>query len=99
MTAKLDPDHQVAVWAVRYCLGRMTYAVGSCVEWLIWVWPDLNEDARSTIKRDIEEAFAEDDRDRDHDRKNPNGASGYRRLGMDMDRREWERVRKLWSST
>jgi hypothetical protein len=36
MTAKLDPDHQVAVWAVRYCLGRMTHVVGSCVEWLIW---------------------------------------------------------------
>ena len=29
MTAKLDPDHQVAVWAVRYCLGRMTHVVGS----------------------------------------------------------------------
>lgn len=94
MTAKLDPDHQAAVWAVRYCLGRMTYVVGSCVEWLIWVWPDLNEDARSIIKRDIEEAFAEDDRDREK----LNGASGYRRLGMDMDRREWERVRKLWGS-
>lgn len=92
MTAKLDPDHQAAVWAVRYCLGRMTYVVGSCVEWLIWVWPDLNEDARSIIKRDIEEAFAEDDRARAGE------PGGYRRLGMDMDRREWERVRKLWSS-
>ena len=82
MTAKLDPDHQVAVWAVRYCLGRMTHDVGSCVEWLIWVWPNLNEGARSTIKRDIEEAFAEDDRDRGK----PNSAGGYRRLGMDNDR-------------
>lgn len=65
-----------------------------CVEWLIWVWPDLNEDARSTIKRDIEEAFTEDDRDRER----LNGAIGYKRLGMDMDRREWERVRKLWGA-
>ncbi len=32
------------------------------------------------------------------DRERLNGASGYRRLGMDMDRSEWERVRKLWSS-
>ena len=94
MTAKLDPDHQVAVWATRYCLGRMTYAVGSCVEWLIWVWPDLHEEARSIIRRDLEEAFAEDDRDR----AKLNGESGYKRLGMDMDRREWERVRQLWSS-
>lgn len=92
MTAKLDPDHQVAVWAVRYCLGRMTHVAGSCVEWLIWAWPNLNEDARSTIKRDIEEAFTEDDRARAGE------PGGYKRLGMDMDRREWERVRKLWSS-
>lgn len=94
MTAKLDPDHQVAVWAIRYCLGRMTYAVGSCVEWLIRVWPDLSEEARTIIKRDIEEAFAKDD----HDRAGLNGASGYKRLGMDMDRHEWERVRRLWSA-
>jgi hypothetical protein len=94
MTAKLDPDHQVAVWAVRYCLGRMTNASWSCVEWLIWAWPDLSEEVRGIIKRDIEEAFAEDDRDRAR----LNGASGYKRLGMDMDRREWERVRRLWGS-
>ena len=72
----------------------MTYAVGMCAEWLIHVWPDLREDARATIKRDIEEAFTEDDRDREK----PNSAIGYKRLGMDMDRREWERVRKLWGS-
>ena len=94
MSAKLDPDHNAAIWATRYCLGRMTYAVGQCVEWLIHVWPDLREDVRAIIRRDIEEAFAEDDRDREK----LNGASGYRRLGMDMDRREWERVRKLWGS-
>lgn len=52
------------------------------------------EEVRGIIKRDIEEAFAEDDRDREK----LNGASGYKRLGMDMDRREWERVRKLWGS-
>ena len=34
----------------------------------------------------------------DRDRAGLNGASGYKRLGMDMDRREWERVRKLWIS-
>lgn len=92
MSAKLDPDHHVAIWATRYCLGRMTYAVGMCAEWLIHAWPDLREDVRSTIKRDIEEAFAEDDRGRAGE------PGGYKRLGMDMDRREWERVRKLWGS-
>lgn len=94
MNSKLGHDHQVAVWATRYCLGRMTYVVGSCIEWLIQVWPELHEEARAIIKRDIEEAFAEDDRDREK----LGGELGYKRLGMDMDRREWERVRKLWSA-
>ena len=54
----------------------------------------LIESTKTIIKRDIEEAFAEDDRDS----AGLNGAIGYKRLGMDMDRREWERVRKLWGS-
>ena len=92
MSAKLDPDHNVAIWATRYCLGRMTYDVGQCVEWLIHVWPDLRKDVRAIIQRDIEEAFAEDARARD-------GLPGNsKRLGMDMDRREWERVRRLWGA-
>ena len=94
MPVNLWQEDQAAVWAFRYCLGRMTYAVGSCAEWLIHIWPDLHENARSIIRRDLEEAFAEDDRDR----AKLNGESGYKRLGMDMDRREWERVRQLWSS-
>ena len=92
MSAKLDPDHNAAIWATRYCLGRMTYAVGQCVEWLIHVWPNLREDVREIIKRDIEEAFAEDDRAR------AGAPGGCKRLGMDMDRREWERVRRLWGA-
>lgn len=94
MTAKLNPDHQVAVWATRYCLGRTTYDVWSCVEWLIQVWPELHEEARTIIKRDIEEAFSEDDRCRAM----LEDGIGYKRLGMDMDRREWERARRLWGT-
>ena len=92
MNAKLGPDHNVAIWATRYCLGRMTYAVGQCVEWLIHVWPHLRKDVRAIIQREIEEAFAEDARAR-------GGIPGNsKRLGMDMDRREWERVRRLWGA-
>ena len=94
MPINLWNEDQAAVWAVRYNLGRMTYAVGSCVEWLIHIWPDLHEKARSIIQRDVEEAFVADDRDRARLK----GESGYKRLGMDMDRREWERVRKLWEA-
>ena len=30
----------MAIAAVRYCLGRMSYIVGDCADWLIAEWPD-----------------------------------------------------------
>lgn len=80
----------MAVAAVRYCLGRSSYIVGDCVDWLIEQWPSIEEGARGTIRRDIEEAFARDDNDRAEGRE-------HKALGWDCDRREWEKVRKLWS--
>lgn len=82
-------DDLMAVSAVRYCLGRMTYIVGDCVDWLISAWPDLKPNAQAVIKRDIEEAFARDDDDRAEGRE-------YKALGHDCDRAEWERVRRIW---
>lgn len=78
------------VAAVRYCLGRMTYIVSDCADWLIEIWPALPENTRKIIQRDVEEAFARDDADREAGR-------DYKTLGHDCDRREWERVRKLWA--
>ena len=75
--------------AVRYCLGRRTYIVGDCVDWLLRIWPTLDVATRRLIEMDIEAEFDADDRAR------ANGAA-YKPLGMDMDRQQWERVRKLW---
>lgn len=82
-------DDRVAIWAVRYCLGRMTYVSGECADWLVRHWPRLSDDTKRAIQRDIDEAFIADDKAR---------ASGqhYKPLGWDCDRREWERVRALW---
>lgn len=79
----------MAIAAVRYCLGRMSYIVGDCADWLIAEWGQIEEGARRTIQRDIEDAFARDDDAR---------AMGneYKPLGMDCDRASWERVRELW---
>lgn len=79
----------MAVAAVRYCIGRMSYIVGECVDWLYEVWPLLDPKTKAIIRRDIEEAFVRDDEER---------AEGMEHtpLGMDMDRAEWERARKLW---
>lgn len=78
----------MAIAAFRYCLGRRTYIVGDCAEWLIRTWPLLEENAQNVIKRDLEEEFK-----RDNDARENN--EDYKPLGDDCDRAEWERVRKL----
>ena len=80
----------MAIAAVRYCIGRQSYIVGDCVDWLIEGWPALQESTRNIIQRDIDRAFDSDDQNR------IDGLE-YKALGMDIDRAEWERVRALWS--
>ena len=77
--------------AVRYCLGRSSYIVNDCCEWLIESWPQIPEKTRGTIRRDIEDEFKRDDEDRAEGRQ-------HKALGWDCDRQDWERVRKLWSN-
>lgn len=79
----------MAVAAFRYCLGRMTYIVGDCADWLIANWQNLPENVRKIIQRDTEEAFKRDDEDREN-------GSEFKALGHDCDRAAWERVRALW---
>ena len=75
--------------AVRYCLGRQSYIVGDCCDWIIANWQDWSERTRNLIQSDIEEEFKRDDESREEGRE-------FHPLGMDMDRAEWERVRRLW---
>lgn len=89
-----DPIKSITIWlgATRYYLGRMTYAVSDFCECLIEAWPSLPDEARNLIKRDVEETFARDDAMR-QERDEIMGLP----LGMDCDRKQWERVRALWS--
>lgn len=91
MTNKPWGDQDLmALCAVRYCIGRMTYIVSDCKEWLYDVWPDLSDRVKALIIRDVEEAFKQDDEDRLDGQK-------YKHLGHDCDRATWEKVRLLWS--
>lgn len=76
--------------AFRYCLGRQTYIVGVCADWIVDMWHSFPESQKAFIKRELEEGFEQDDKDR---------AEGdqFNALGWDCDRAEWERVRALWS--
>ena len=50
-------DQIMVIAAVRYCMGRSTYIVGDCAEWLIVQWPHFNEHTKAIIQRDLEEEF------------------------------------------
>lgn len=94
MTTKKPPKNfgrhdLMAVAAVRYCLGRMTYIVSDCADWIIEQWPNISEGAQKTIQRDIDDAFVSDDEERARGKE-------YKTLGHDCDRAQWDRVRKLW---
>ena len=89
LNAMSGHDHLMVIAATRYCLGRMTYVVGDCCDWLRKIWPILSEATQKIIRRDIEEAFARDDADREAGRE-------FKALGHDCDRKQWERVRNLW---
>ena len=78
-------DGLMAIAAFRYCLGRTSYIVGDCAEWLIEQWPSLPPNVRGVIERDLRDAIKRDDEAR---------ATGeeYRPLGWDCDRVSWLRV-------
>ena len=56
-----DIDSQLmAVAAHRYCLGRRTYIVGSCIDWLTRNWGDIEPGHQAGIIRDTKSAIAAD---------------------------------------
>ena len=92
MSGNLGNDDEVAIWAFRYCLGRMTYVTSDCQQWLTSNWATLSDHAKNIIKRDLEEAFVRDDESRRDCREH-----SWHALGHDCDRKSWELVRKLYS--
>jgi hypothetical protein len=44
-------------YGFRYCLGRQTYAVGDCVNYLIKHWEQLRTETQWRIRKDILNAF------------------------------------------
>lgn len=66
--------------AFRYCLGRRTYIVNACCNWLIANWDKFNTQAKLLIQRELDEEFERD----------------IKGLGDACDIEDWKRVRALW---
>lgn len=62
-------DQLMATAAHRYSLGRMSYMVGVCIEWLDLNWPNFDEQTRMVILRDTKEAIEQDVAGMDFDKK------------------------------
>ena len=58
------PGQFVVVATFRYCLGRQTYIVQECADWLLLHWPVIEQPVRNLIQRELERAFEQDDRAR-----------------------------------
>ena len=82
-------DGLMALAAFRYCLGRMTYIVGDCEQWICANWEQFPRSVRQLIQREVEEEIQRDDKARAEGR-------DYKPLGHDCDRAAWIRVRSLW---
>jgi len=46
-------------YAFRYCLGRMTYSVSTCVDYILKHWSELSEKTRGQMVKEINEAIAQ----------------------------------------
>ncbi|WP_088256952.1 hypothetical protein [Fimbriiglobus ruber] len=52
-------DSEIVFYAFRYCLGRQTYAVSTCADYLVARWGELQERDRELIVKEIRKALAE----------------------------------------
>ena len=84
--------HTMLIAATRYYMGRTTiHASYFAKHELAVAWPRIPQHTQQVIRRDLEEAFKDDDASRAR-------GDTYRPLGMDCDREAWECVRRAWES-
>lgn len=86
----MTDNAQATLWigAMRYYMGRRTYAVSDFCLALRAEWASLPMATQAFLRQELEDAFREDDTRR--------AGNGYKSLGDDIDRAEWEKVRALW---
>lgn len=53
-------NEDIAFYAFRYCLGRRTYCVTDCVEYLIANWPNISRQTQLVIHDEVGRAYNAD---------------------------------------
>ena len=83
--------------STRYFMGRMTIATCAHARELAKAWPELPDNVKTVLRRDLEREFELDDKARERAKKS--GKRPYLSsfpLGWDCDRESWELVRQAW---
>lgn len=62
MNLETENDGFVILCAMRYCLGRSSYAPSLMIEWLRAHWHQIDPRDRSIIMRDVREAASASER-------------------------------------
>ena len=52
-------EELITIYAFRYCLGRMTYAVDDCIRYINTIWNDLHFKSQLVILRDLIDGIEE----------------------------------------
>lgn len=88
---KTHSPSELVFWSFRYFLGRMTIATCCFARELAESWSYLDPRIQDLIKKELEQAFADDDDARG------DVSNKYYPLGHDCDREAWETVRKAYN--
>jgi hypothetical protein len=87
----MTKDDESLLWiaATRYHMGRTSYAVQEFCALLIKEWKNIDHRTRSIIITDVLKEI-------DRDNIARTAGRDHLPLGMDMDRAQWEKVRKIF---
>lgn len=81
---------KLLIESVRYCLGRMTYAVSECSQIVRIHWKDIGNGAKSVIKKDIQCLIQQHtDFTRNEKYQQQISVEGYSIIGMECDAFTW----------
>lgn len=81
---------KLMIESVRYCLGRMTYAVSECSQIVRQYWRHIGENAKQVIRRDIAKEIEKHNGMLDTERYRSQLEEGYSHfLGMECDAFVW----------
>lgn len=82
-------DQIMAMAAHRYCLGRQTYVVNACVDWLRATWAEMEPNTQNVMLRDTLEALTSNRAGAECDVRDWTSAAAWMWQNMTPEQRDW----------